>query len=102
MEITEQTLRQILKEEREEYQRSVGVIAEEFNSHVKLIAETLTEMQRQLGALRDLVARNTEDIEVMKMELSIIRNDLKEKVGRDEFGVLESRVANLERASRRR
>jgi len=32
-------------------------------------------------------------------ELHVIRNELKEKVGRDEFVLLEKRVARLEKAS---
>jgi hypothetical protein len=62
-----------------------------------------------LIALRDMVARNTEDIElikvdteIMRSELSIIRRDLKEKAGRDELAVLEARVAVLERNARTR
>ena len=100
MEINEQTLQQILASQREEYQRYLGVVAEDFKSHVKLIAESLAGTQEQLTAIRDMVAKNTEDIEIIKMELSIMRSDLKEKVGRDEFGVLEVRVAKLERRAR--
>ena len=47
-----------------------------------------------------MVARNTEDIEMMKGDLSIIRRDRKEKVGRDELAVLEARVAKLEKRPR--
>ena len=61
-----------------------------------------------------MVAQNTADIEMMKVELvaiklememmrseiSIIRSDLKAKVGRDELAVLEARVAKLEQSSR--
>ncbi len=36
----------------------------------------------------------------VKEELHIIRNELKEKVGRDEFVALESRVKRLEKALR--
>ena len=70
-----------------------------------------------------MVARNTADIEMIKLEilamkaevegiklememmrseLSIIRSDLKAKVGRDELAVLEARVAKLERTGRAR
>ena len=38
---------------------------------------------------------------MMRSELSIIRRDLKEKVGRDEFSVLEARIAKLELSLRR-
>lgn len=101
MEINEATLRDILAHEREEYQRYIGVLAEDFKSQSRLIAESLSGVQTQLIAIRDMVVRNTEDIELIKMELSVIRKDLKEKVGRDEFAVLEARIARLEGASRR-
>lgn len=101
MEINEGTLREILAHEREEYQRYIGVLAEDFKSQSRLIAESLSGVQTQLIVIRDMVVRNTEDIELIKMELSVIRKDLKEKVGRDEFAVLEARIARLEGASRR-
>jgi len=107
MELNEQTLQQILTGQREEYQRYLGVVAGNFNSQVKLIAESFGDTQEQLVAIREMVAKNTEDIEMMKVdidimkaELGIIRGDLKGKVGRDEFGVLEARVAKLERRAR--
>ena len=100
MELNEHTLQQILTGQREEYQRYLGVVAEDFKSQVKLVAEILGNTQEQLVAIREMVAMNTEDIAIIKMELSIMRSDLKEKVGRDEFGVLEARVAKLERSGR--
>ena len=108
MDFGEGTLRDILASQRVEYQRYLGVVAEDFKSQVQLMAESLGGMQRQLTVIRDMVVKNTEDIEVikmemsvMKMELSVIRRDLKEKVGRDEFTVLEARVALLEASSRK-
>ena len=98
-----------MAEQREEYQRYIGVVAENFDSQTKLIAESLSGLQQQLTVIRDMVVRNTEDIEMIKMdidtmkgELSLIRHDLKEKVGRDEFALLENRISKLEKASHRR
>jgi hypothetical protein len=120
MELNEQTLEQILTRQREEYERlldassqetrlHMGVLIEDVKSDIKLISESFGEMQHQLVALRDMVAKNTEDIElikvdteIMRSELSIIRRDLKEKAGRDELAVLEARVAVLERSARTR
>ena len=101
MELDEGTLRDILASQRVEYQRYLGVVTEDFKSQVQLIAESLGGMQTQLTIIRDMVVKSTEDIEVIKMELSVIRRDLKEKVGRDEFTVLEARVAQLEGISRK-
>ncbi|PIP17996.1 MAG: hypothetical protein COX43_01215 [Parcubacteria group bacterium CG23_combo_of_CG06-09_8_20_14_all_35_9] len=101
MEINEKKLKEILKRQRDEYQRYLGVLAENFESQIKLIAESLYGVQEQLIAIRDMVAKNTEDIEVIKMDISIIRNDLKEKVDRDEFVALEKRLHLLEKKLQR-
>ena len=107
MELNEQTLEQILTRQREQFQQYMGVQVEGLRSDIKLLAEAFSGQQEQLIALRDMVARNTEDlalirtdIEIMKAELGIIRRDLKEKAGRDELAVLEARVAKLERSGR--
>lgn len=53
--------------------------------------------KKQLVSLREMVAKNTEDIEVIKLEITFIKNILKRKVDMDEFESLEKRVAILER-----
>ncbi|MBI2816644.1 MAG: hypothetical protein HYX72_06865 [Acidobacteria bacterium] len=102
-------LREQLLEQREVFQRSLNVLAEDLGSAIKHLSEILQGIQKGLMALRNLVAKNTEDIEMMKTdlevikaELSIIRRDLKEKAGRDELAVLEARVAKLEMSQRSR
>ena len=102
MEVNDQKLKQILTEQREEYQRYLGVLTESFESQVKLIAESLVGMQAQLVAIREMVAKNTEDIETIKLELQVIRHDLKEKVSRDEFALLEHRVTKVEKMVHRK
>lgn len=121
MELNEKKINVILKKQREEYQSYLGVLAEDFESQVKLIAEqygdikqTLSShteilnshteiiglIQIQLSAIREMVAKNTKDIEIIKMDTHIIKNELKEKVSRDEFILLEKRVIALEKARR--
>ena len=97
MELTEKRIKEILKKQREDYQRYLGVLAESFESQVKLIAESMLGIQTQLISIRDMVAKNTEDIELTRMDLHIIKNDLKEKAARDEVKVLEKRVLLLEK-----
>ena len=129
MEITEKKLKEILKEQHEETQRYLGVLAESFESQVKLVAESIlgiqeeltalknivaqateaiANLQIQVTALRDMVVKNTEDIEIikvdieaMKMDFSIIKNDLKEKVNREEFAALEKRMFLVEKKLQR-
>lgn len=98
MQINEKSLAKILKTQREEYQRYLGVLAEDFGSKTELIAESLLGLQDQLKAIKEMIAKNTEDIEMMKMDMHIIRNDVKEKASRDEFSILEKRVLRLEKA----
>ncbi|MBI2514768.1 hypothetical protein HYV91_01075 [Candidatus Wolfebacteria bacterium] len=71
------------------------------NEHTRILGEhtrILGEHGGKIDSITEMVVKNTEDIEVMKMDLHIIKNDLKEKIGRDEFSVLERRVATLERS----
>ncbi|MBU0722821.1 hypothetical protein KKH46_01210 [Patescibacteria group bacterium] len=111
MEIAKKEIEIILKEQREEYQRYVGALSESFESQVKLIAELAVKTQKQLIVIKEMVAKNTEDItlfkemgakntenvEIIKMDIHIIKNDLKEKVTKDELMVLEKRVMFLEK-----
>ena len=76
-------------------------MTENFESQVKLIAESVSGIQEQLIAIRDMVAKNTEDIKIMKMDISIIKGSLKEKVDRDEFVALEKRLYLLEKKLQR-
>lgn len=101
MEINEKKLKGILIGQRRDYQRYLGVLAEDFESQVKLIAGSVSGIQKQLVSIRDMVAKNTEDIEIIKMNLGVIKNDLKEKVDREEFAVFEKRLYLLEKRVQR-
>jgi len=97
MEINEEKLKEILKEQREEYQRYLDVVVEDFKSQIQLISETLagqqeqliaireitkqnveaiTDLQAQVLAIREMVAKNTEDIERLKIEMIAMKKDM--------------------------
>lgn len=98
MELNEARLKKILKTERQEYQRYLGMVAEDFSNKLRLIAESVSGIQKQLIILRDMVASNTVDIENMKMDLiSSIKYTLKKSENFEEFASLEKRVMSLER-----
>ena len=97
MDIQEKKLEEILKNQREEYQRYLGVLAENFGSQLKLIVESLSGTQNQLVALRKMVAKNTEDLEIMRMDLHILKDNLTEKISREEFKIIEKRIDLLEK-----
>jgi len=90
-------LENILKKQREEYQRFLGVAFKKQDSKLKLLAESVNGIQQQLKAIREMVAKNTEDIEIIKSDIQFIKQELKHKVDRDEFEALERRVMLLER-----
>ena len=97
MEIKEQKLKIILKKQRKEFQTFIGALVGDFTAQVKLIAESISDIQRQLVILREMVAKNTEDIEIIKMDIEFIKHSLKKKVDIEEFAVLEKRVLALEK-----
>ena len=108
MEINQKKLETIiqngLKKEREEFQRYLGVVAEDFKSQVQLVAESISGIERRLAAIEEMVAKNTEDIEIIKIRLMAIENDMtamkqnaRHKVDIEEFENLERRVIFLEK-----
>lgn len=70
--MTDVQLERILREQREEYQRFVAVIFEDFKSSLQLLAESAADLHKQLTALRDMVAKSSGDIEIIKMGLEFI------------------------------
>jgi len=97
-------LKKLLQDQCEEYQGYLGVLGENFISNMKLLAESVSGVQKQLVALRDMVARNTEDIEAIRISQEVTQTDvesikhvIKKRVDIDEFTALEKRVAVLER-----
>lgn len=101
MELNEKSLKTILKDQREEFQRYLSVVSKSFQSQVKLIAESLSGIQEQLVGIREMVAKNTEDIEIIKSDIEIIKGSLKKKVDYEEFAALERRMTLMEAKVRR-
>ena len=86
-----------LKQFSEEIKRHFDVVAEDMSSKIQLVAESVSGIQEQLIAIRDMVSKNTEDIEVIKMHLESIKQQLRRKVDLEEFEALEKRVLFLEK-----
>lgn len=77
----------------------LGVLVEDVQSGVKHIAEvvdTHTQQLERLEGLPSAVDHIKDDVEVIKVTLDVMKNDLKQKVDRDEFAALEQRVNRLE------
>ncbi len=89
-------IKSLFREQTKEIERHIDVLKEDFDDKIKLLAESFSGIEDQLVAIREMVAKNTEDIEIIKMDIQFIKQELKHKVDRDEFEALEKRVALLE------
>lgn len=110
MEINDKKLKQILKEQSNDFKRHIDTLAEDFHSQVKLIGEQYSSIKETLDAhtadiasIKETLSSHTEmivsmkeDIEITKVDVEFIKNSLKRKVDIEEFSVLEKRVAALE------
>ena len=76
----------------------VGVILEDIKSDFKVFGEALAGVKEKGDATFEAVGKLQEDMVIVKDELGLIRNELKAKVSRDEFNLLEKRVINLEKS----
>jgi flagellar capping protein FliD len=109
MEIDEKKLKEILIEQREEFQRFaenkfeqqrvgsqqyMGVLKEDFDSKLELIGEQYQE-------IKDTLATHTEMIGALAEDVASIKNTLEQKVDRKEFLGHENRISVLEAKSGR-
>ena len=103
--------KKVLEGMEEKFQRHIGILAEDFSSQLKGVADSVSGANQRLDVVMEMVAKNTEDIDgikgsmnlmqsdidVIKSDISTIKFDLKNKVDLDEFKSLEKRVLFLER-----
>lgn len=79
--------------------RDVGVMIEHFNDTLNLVAEQTSQIPKikeDVAQIRDDLNNVKEDVELIKMDIETIKHDLKNKIDRNEFALLERRVALLE------
>ena len=76
----------------------IGVMLEHMDSKLDLLAEGHQMLEQKIDRKVDeLRGEMNQQFGIVFDELHLIRNDLKEKVSRDEFIVLEKRVAMIEK-----
>lgn len=80
----------------DEVKRYVKILAEDFDSKVKAIAEQYLDIKKILNLHTEMIASVHETAEIMKIDIQFIKNGLKKKVDLEEFQALEKRVALLE------
>ncbi len=105
--ITKADLKSVLKEQTADFKRYVGAVSEDFQHKTVAIAEQYLDIKRTLDSHTKTLDSHTEmigklmiDMTVVKEDIRIIKNDLKQKVGLEDFMALERRVAMLEKQNR--
>ena len=82
------------------------VVRESIQSDFRVFGEQLDTIERKFERRFDVVDQQLEglnkDLEIVKSELGLIRHDLRNKVSREEFKLLEARVNRLETLMRKR
>lgn len=73
------------------------VVLEGLRSDFNVFGEGLGGVRENVDHMKPKIEELTEDMKIVKAELRMIRHDLKEKVGREEFETLEQRVETLEK-----
>ncbi|MEK7635947.1 MAG: hypothetical protein AAB405_02545 [Patescibacteria group bacterium] len=85
-------------------ERHFGVLLESMDSKIDLVVEGQDllnqKADRHYQEFQDFRKEVDFKFGVVFDELHLIRNDLKEKVGRDEFLILEKRVMALEKSKK--
>lgn len=79
-----------------ESQRHFDVVAEDLKSEIQTVAEQVAANTEKLEEHNQRFDNIESILEVMKLDLGFIKNELKQKVNRDEFAVLEKRLSVLE------
>lgn len=86
-------------------ERYLGVTLEHIDSKLDLVLDGHKALDKKIDDFKEEVGEKFKEVdykfEVVLDELHVIRNELKEKVGRDEFVLLEKRVATLEKTERK-
>jgi hypothetical protein len=101
MEITENKLREILTEQRTEFQHVVGIFKEDLESKINLVAEQYQEIKTTQKTQTEMIGSLMEDVQIIKSDVQFLKVELKRKVDYDEFDALTKRVSLLEAKSRK-
>ena len=101
MEINESKLKEILTEQRQEYQHFMGIMKEETNSQFQLMGEQFKGIKSTLETQTQMLGAIMEDLTIIKADVQFLKVELRKKVDYDEFNELSKRVSLLESKARR-
>jgi len=101
MELNEKTLKNILTNQRKEYECYIGAVNEDTQDKVSAVAEQLVGVNKNLDSVNktldshtEIIGSMKEDIEVIKTNIGFIKGDLKKKIDYEEFEVLEKKTVS--------
>lgn len=77
--------------------RRIGVMVEENNDKIELVAEQYGDIKKTLDSHTEMIGSIATDVEIIKTDIEFIKSSLKKKVDAEEFAALERRVTVLER-----
>lgn len=96
MDIAENKLKEILAEQRTEFQHVVGIFKEDLESKISLIAEQYHDIKSSQKTQTEMIGSMMEDVQIIKSDIQFLKRELKRKVDYDEFDALTKRVSLLE------
>jgi hypothetical protein len=88
MEISENKLKEILTEQRTEFQHVVGIFKEDLESKINLITEQYQDIKSTQKIQTEMVGSLMEDVQIIKSDVQFLKVELKRKVDYDEFDAL--------------
>lgn len=94
--MSEESVKNILEDYKEETKRHFDVVAEGLEKKIEIVSEQVGSNAEKLEEHTQRFNKIDESLEIIKIDVGFIKNELKQKVDRDEFAVLEKRVSLLE------
>ena len=88
--------KQHFDEKTEETKRYFDVVAEDLKKEIRIVAEQVGSNTEKLGEHAQRFDKIDDTLKTIKIDIGFIKNDLEQKVTRDEFTVLGERVNLLE------
>jgi len=101
MEINEGKLKEILNDQRNEFQHFMGIVKEDLHSQIQLIGEQYQGIKNDISGIRNDITDMSDKITIIQTDISFIKSSLKRKVDYEEFEELTKRVALLESRSKK-
>lgn len=99
--MADKEIKKVLSAYSKETKRHFDVVAEDIKDQIKIVSEQVAANTEKLTEHDKEFTDIKETLNIVKLDIELIKNDLKQKVSREEFVVLEKRVSLLETKSRR-